>query len=70
MTDDNPITQDTGQDSGGKAHTGLDEPHPAGPGARTDRETGGPTTDDGDAPENLGADGVKGTDIDAVEPDR
>jgi hypothetical protein len=43
MTEDH--TTDIGQDAGGKAHTELDEPHPAGEGARSDRETGGPTSD-------------------------
>ena len=37
-------TTDEGQDSGGRAHTGLDEPHPAGDGPRSDREVGGPTS--------------------------
>ena len=41
MTDDH--TTDTGQDTGGKAHTGLDEEHPAGDGPRSGRDTGGPT---------------------------
>jgi hypothetical protein len=42
-----PPTSDTpGADAGGKAHTGLDEPHPAGDGPRTDRDVGGPTPDD------------------------
>jgi hypothetical protein len=36
-------TTDQGQDAGGRAHTGLDEEHPAGEGERSDRETGGPT---------------------------
>jgi hypothetical protein len=38
-------TTDIGQDAGGKAHTELDEPHPAGDGARSGRETGGPTSE-------------------------
>jgi hypothetical protein len=29
-------------DAGGTAHTGLDEPHPAGDEERSDREVGGP----------------------------
>jgi hypothetical protein len=38
-------TTDIGQDAGGKAHTELDEQHPAGDGPRSDRETGGPTSE-------------------------
>jgi hypothetical protein len=30
-------------DAGGRAHTGLDEGHPAGDGPRSDRDVGGPT---------------------------
>ncbi len=62
-------TRDDGQDAGGKAHTGLDEPHPAGDGPRSDRETGGPTAAP-DAEENLGKPGVHGTETTPVEPDR
>jgi hypothetical protein len=36
-------TTDQGSDAGGRAHTGTDEPHPAGDGPRTDRDVGGPT---------------------------
>ena len=43
---DDDITTDKGQDAGGRAHTELDEPHPAGDGPRTDRDTGGPTSVD------------------------
>ena len=44
-------------DAGGKAHTSSDEPHPAGDGARTDRDVGGPVAED-DAEESTG--GAKG----------
>src|SRR3954452_6657071 len=37
-------------DAGGKAHTRLDEGHPAGDGERTDRQVGGPTSADGAEP--------------------
>src|SRR3954451_17630790 len=47
MSDDEHTT-DTGQDAGGKAHTGLDEEHPAGDGPRTDRDVGGPTPAEGE----------------------
>ena len=41
--DPEEIASDTPDaDAGGKAHTGLDEPHPAGDGERSDREVGGP----------------------------
>jgi hypothetical protein len=33
-------------DAGGKAHTSENEPHPAGDGERTDRDVGGPVSDD------------------------
>ena len=33
-------------DAGGRAHTSLDEGHPAGDGERTDREVGGPVSPD------------------------
>lgn len=51
-------TTDTGQDTGGKAHTGLDEDHPAGDGERSDRDVGGPTSaDDGGEPPDEGVHG-------------
>jgi hypothetical protein len=40
-------------DAGGKAHTSSTEGHPAGDGARTDREVGGPVAED-DAEETSG----------------
>jgi hypothetical protein len=40
---DDTKTTNQGQDAGGRAHTGLDEGHPAGDGPRTDRDVGGPT---------------------------
>ena len=44
-------------DAGGKAHTSSTEGHPAGDGARTDRDVGGPVAEE-DAEESLG--GAKG----------
>jgi hypothetical protein len=41
-------------DAGGKAHTSSSEPHPAGDGARSDREVGGPVAEE-DAEESLGS---------------
>ena len=41
-------------DAGGKAHTSSTEGHPAGTGARTDRDVGGPVAED-DAPEATGS---------------
>ncbi|HEU4973969.1 MAG TPA: hypothetical protein VFT50_02675 [Baekduia sp.] len=38
-----PTSHAPDADAGGKAHTRLDEGHPAGEGPRTDREVGGPT---------------------------
>ena len=40
------FTRDDGQDAGGRAHTGTDEPPPAGDHPRSDRDTGGPTSAD------------------------
>lgn len=65
MTDEH--TTDTGQDSGGRAHTGLDEGHPAGDGPRTDRQTGGPVAGQ-DAPEGEQQGGGKGTRPSPFEP--
>ena len=41
-------------DAGGKAHTSSTEGHPAGDGARTDRDVGGPVAED-DAPDATGS---------------
>jgi hypothetical protein len=62
-------TTDTGQDAGGKAHTELDEPHPAGDGARSGRETGGPTseTQEPDDQPHGGAHGDRPSGFDAHE---
>ena len=40
-------------DAGGKAHTSSTEDHPAGDGARSDRDVGGPVAED-DAEETTG----------------
>ena len=49
------IESDAGNvDAGGKAHTSSSEPHPAGDGARSDREVGGPVAEE-DAEESLGS---------------
>lgn len=50
MADDDtktPVSDAPNADAGGKAHTGLDEGHPAGDGARSDREVGGPVAEEG-----------------------
>ena len=41
------------QDAGGKAHTTSSEGHPAGDGARSDRDVGGPVAEE-DAEETTG----------------
>jgi hypothetical protein len=46
-TQDAPAGHAPDADTGGRAHTRLDEPHPAGDGARTDREVGGPRAEEG-----------------------
>lgn len=54
MADEKNVESDApNADAGGKAHTRTDEPHPAGDGARTDRDVGGPVAED-DAPEETG----------------
>jgi hypothetical protein len=62
MTDESQSTDiesDRGNvDAGGKAHTSSTEGHPAGDGARSDREVGGPVAEE-DAEETTG--GVHGT---------
>jgi len=51
MTDETQSTDvesDAGNvDAGGKAHTSSSEGHPAGDGARSDREVGGPVAEEG-----------------------
>jgi hypothetical protein len=50
MTDDTKTdieSDEANVDAGGKAHTSSTEGHPAGDGERTDRDVGGPKTDDG-----------------------
>jgi hypothetical protein len=49
MADDKtqaPVSDAPDADSGGRAHSRLDEPHPAGTGERTDRQVGGPKAAD------------------------
>jgi hypothetical protein len=49
------IESDAGNvDAGGKAHTSTKEGHPAGNGARSDRQVGGPVAEEG-AEESLGS---------------
>ena len=52
-------------DAGGRAHTSSDEGHPAGDGARSDRDVGGPVADEG-AEETTG--GIHGTRDTPIEP--
>ncbi|HEX8123362.1 MAG TPA: hypothetical protein VF549_19065 [Solirubrobacteraceae bacterium] len=67
MTDETrDVESDEGNvDAGGRAHTSSDEGHPAGDGARTDRDVGGPVAED-DAEEATG--GVHGTRETPIEP--
>ena len=62
MTDENEspdVESDAGNmDAGGKAHTSSTEGHPAGDGARSDRDVGGPVAEE-DAEETTG--GIQGT---------
>jgi hypothetical protein len=52
---DQDIESDKGNvDAGGKAHTSTKEGHPAGDGARSDRDVGGPVAEDG-AEESTGS---------------
>ncbi|HLM51132.1 MAG TPA: hypothetical protein VK279_11345 [Solirubrobacteraceae bacterium] len=50
-----PASRTPDADVGGRAHTPLTEPHPAGTGPRTDRDVGGPTTPPGTTPGTGGA---------------
>ena len=52
-------------DAGGRAHTSSTEGHPAGEGARSDRDVGGPIAEEG-AEESTG--GVHGTRDTPFEP--
>ncbi len=69
MTDDTQRqdieSDEANVDAGGKAHTSSDEGHPAGDGARSDREVGGPVAED-DAEESTG--GVHGTRDTPLDP--
>ncbi|HYF26266.1 MAG TPA: hypothetical protein VD931_11060 [Baekduia sp.] len=60
QTDSERFTKDQpNADSGGRAHTGLDEGHPAGDGPRSDREVGGPVAEQ-DAEDVTGKPGAHG----------
>ena len=53
-TESRDVESDAGNvDAGGKAHTSSTEGHPAGDGARSDREVGGPVAEE-DAEETTG----------------
>ena len=71
MTDDSQspdVESDAANvDAGGKAHTSSTEGHPAGDGARTDRDVGGPVAEE-DAEETTGGvHGTRDTPLDAHE---
>ena len=69
MTDETrDVESDEGNtDAGGKAHTTSSEGHPAGDGARSDREVGGPVAEE-DAEESTGGiHGTRETGLDAHE---
>ena len=66
MSDD--VESDQGNvDAGGKAHTSSEEGHPAGDGARTDREVGGPVAEEGAEESTGGVHGTRETGLDAHE---
>jgi hypothetical protein len=55
--------QEDKQEGGGNPHTSAEEGHPAGTDDRSDRDIGGPTSDDGgDGGETGGAPGTKPAD--------
>ena len=58
-TTDDPTGHTPDADTGGRAHTSPDEPHPAGDGPRSDREVGGPVAEE-DAEEVTGQPGAHG----------
>lgn len=51
------VSEKGNMDTGGRAHTGLDEGHPAGDGPRSDRDVGGPTSTDSEQGEVAGQEG-------------
>ena len=57
MSEQDIESDEANVDAGGKAHTSSSEGHPAGDGARTGRDVGGPVADE-DAEEATG--GAKG----------
>ena len=57
MSEQDIESDEANVDAGGKAHTSSSEKHPAGDGARTDRDVGGPVAEEG-AEESTG--GAKG----------
>ncbi|MDQ3740008.1 MAG: hypothetical protein M3320_06205 [Actinomycetota bacterium] len=62
------IESDAGNvDAGGKAHTTSEEGHPAGDGARTDRDVGGPVAEEGAEETEGGVHGTRDTPLDAHE---
>ena len=54
MSEKDVESDEANVDAGGKAHTSSTEGHPAGDGARSDRDVGGPVPEEG-AEESLGA---------------
>jgi hypothetical protein len=56
MTEEH-VSDKANADAGGRAHTGLDEEHPAGEGPRSDRDVGGPTSTDSEQGDVAGQEG-------------
>ncbi|HEV3000183.1 MAG TPA: hypothetical protein VGW75_05530 [Solirubrobacteraceae bacterium] len=54
-------------DAGGRAHTSSTEGHPAGTGARTDRDVGGPVAEEDAEPATGGVHGTRETPIEPHE---
>lgn len=61
-----PPQPDPDQDSP-QVHTGLDEEHPAGSGPRSDRDIGGPTSEDDAEESEGGATGTRPSGFDSHE---
>ena len=54
-------------DAGGRAHTSSTEGHPAGDGARSDRDVGGPVAEEGAEETTGGIHGTRDTPLDSHE---
>lgn len=67
-TESTDVESDAGNvDAGGRAHTSSTEGHPAGDGARTDRDVGGPVAEEGAEESTGGVHGTRDTPLESHE---